>query len=61
MLISDYPESVPMSLEEYKEMKANMLTEDFCIRLDEEDLRHLMELPNEIRVDQFCISKIMNY
>ena len=61
MLINDNPEQIPMSLEEYKEMKIKMLTEDFYIRLDEEDLRHVRGLKSEIQVDQFCLSKIMNY
>lgn len=61
MLVNDYPESIPMTLEEYKEMKIKMLTEDFYVRLDEEDLRHVAELKSEIQVDQFCLSKIMNY
>lgn len=61
MIINDNPELRPMTLEEYKEMKITMLTEDFYVKLDEEDLKHVAELKTEIQVDQFCLSKIMNY
>jgi hypothetical protein len=49
-----------MTLDEYKEMKLEML-DDFCIKLTEEEMRHMMSLESEIKVDQFCITKIMNY
>ena len=49
-----------MTLDEYKEMKLEML-DDFCIHLTDEEISHMMELTTEIKVDQFCLSKIMNY
>ena len=48
-----------MSLEEYKEMKLEVLS-DFCIRLSEDEVKHMMGLETEVKVDQFCLSKIMN-
>lgn len=48
-----------MTLEEYKEMKLEVLS-DFCIHLSEEEIRHMKKLKTEIQVDQFCLSKIMN-
>lgn len=60
MLVNDRPELRPMTLEEYKEMKLETL-DDFCIHLDEKDLDHIRGLKSEIQVDQFCLSKIMNY
>ena len=49
-----------MSLKAYRKMKLRMLTDDFCIRLTEEEIAHANELKNEIQIDQFCISMIMN-
>ena len=49
-----------MSLEAYKKKKKRMLTKDFRIKLTKEEQEHLMELKNEIQVDQFFLSKVMN-
>lgn len=49
-----------MTLDEYKEMKLEVLS-DFCIHLTEDELMHMMELKTEIQVDQFCYCKIMNF
>lgn len=49
-----------MSLKEYRKKKTKMLERDFCIRLTQEDIDHMNELKNEIQIDQFCISLIMN-
>ena len=49
-----------VSLKEYKRMKMKMLKQ-FCIYLTDDEKKYMNSLKNEIKVDQFCISKIMNY
>lgn len=48
-----------MTLEEYKEMKLEVLS-DFCVHLTEDELYYMSKLETEVKVDQFCLSKIMN-
>jgi hypothetical protein len=48
-----------MTLDEYKEMKLEVLS-DFCIHLTDDELYHMSKLKTEVQVDQFCLSKIMN-
>ena len=49
-----------MTLKEYKKMKMKMLKE-FGIYLTDDEKNYVKHLENDIKVDQFCISKIMNY
>jgi hypothetical protein len=48
-----------MSLKQYRKMKRQVLKE-FCIKLTDEQKAHMDGLKNEIQIDQFCLSLIMN-
>ena len=43
-----------MPLSTYKKTKIKMLTRDFCIKLSDAEIRHMLELKTEIQVDQFA-------
>ena len=49
-----------MSLKEYKKMKIRILEDDFIIKLTKEDIDRINNAENDIKVDQICLSLIMN-
>ena len=48
-----FHKDVPMTLDEYKGKKIEMLERDFMMRLTHEQRQHLMGLPNEYAVDRY--------
>lgn len=44
----------PVPLKVYIKEKLRMLTKDFCLRLSDEEIRHLKSLKTEIDVDHYA-------
>ena len=42
------------TLKQYKKTKIKILTRDFCIKLSDAEIKHMLELKTEIQVDQFA-------
>lgn len=48
-----------MEMKRYKKMKIRMLTEDFRLKLTEEEINHFNELTSEISIDRYA-KELMN-
>ena len=42
-----------MTLKQYKNEKIRMLTDDFCMKLSEDEIDHIQSLKTEIQVDNY--------
>ena len=62
MAWAPYVESVGIpktaNINTYRKAKIKMLQRDFCIKLTEEELKHVNALATEIKIDQFCLGMI---
>lgn len=56
-MIDDRTAVVPrkMSIKQYRKMRLKMLTRDFCIKLEDEEVAHANTLTTESQIDQFYI------